>query len=62
MLENRQQVCPACLENFNSTEAGDLHRRSYEGVSPFCISPEEAGLIPIANRFGTLAWRVRSDS
>ena len=61
-LENRQQVCPVCFENFNSTEAGDAHRKFYEGANPYCIDPDSAGLIPIQNRFGTSVWRLPNDS
>lgn len=61
LLENRQQVCPACFENFGTTEAGDAHRDLTQ--IPFtCVQPVKVGLIPIENKFGTLVWRIPRDT
>jgi hypothetical protein len=54
-LENRQQVCPACFENFATTEAGDAHR-GRKGDSPVCLNPELVGLSKIVNKYGTEVW------
>ncbi len=59
-LENKEQVCTGCYENFGSTEAGDAHR-DLTGIEFICIPPEKVGLIPIENKFGTLVWRIRND-
>ena len=59
VLENRQQVCPACFENFASTEAGDIHRRRDMDEDPYCANPEEVGLFVKVNRFGTEVWTHR---
>jgi hypothetical protein len=57
LLENREQVCSACFENFGTTKAGDLHRSGSFGIDRRCLLPSEAGLINIPNRFGTEVWR-----
>lgn len=57
LLENKEQVCTGCYENFGTTEAGDAHR-DLTGFVFVCISPEKVGLIPIENRFGTFVWRL----
>lgn len=54
-LENRQQVCPACFQNFATTEAGDAHR-SRKGDSPICLDPASIGLFLKKNKFGTEVW------
>ena len=59
LLENKEQVCPACFENFGTTEAGDLHRDLIKERFT-CISPELKGLISIENSFGTQVWRIKS--
>ena len=58
LLENREQVCPACFKNFGTTEAGDLHRTGSFGADRCCLSPTEVGLIGFANRFGAEVWRL----
>ena len=60
LLENWQQVCPACFKNFNSTEAGDRHRIGTFGIDRRCASPDEVGLIPIPNKYKTIVWRTRN--
>jgi hypothetical protein len=59
-LENKEQVCPACFENFGTTEAGDLHR-DLSGLKFICLQPDSKGLIPLENSFGTKVWRVPND-
>jgi hypothetical protein len=61
LLENREQVCPACYENFGTTEAGDAHR-DLTSIPFLCIKPSQVGLIPTENKFGTMVWRIASDS
>lgn len=61
LLENRQQVCPVCFENFNSSEAGDAHRRLNSMGKIECVFPGELGLLPIENRFKTIVWRTKDD-
>jgi hypothetical protein len=61
MLENKEQVCPACFENFGTTEAGDLHRDLTKNRFT-CLPPAHTGLVAIENFFGTLVWRVPNDS
>ena len=58
LLENQEQVCPACFENFGTTKAGDLHRSGSFGVDRRCLPPYEIGLINTPNRFGTEVWRL----
>lgn len=60
LLENKEQVCPACFENFGTTEAGDFHR-DLSADRFTCLSPASMGLIPIENSFGTRVWRVPND-
>ena len=61
MLENKEQVCPACFENFGTTEAGDIHR-DLSKKKFRCIPPAQTGLVAIKNSFGTRVWRVSNDS
>ena len=56
-LENKEQVCPACFENFGTTEAGDAHR-NYTNRPFTCLDPKSSGLNPVNNEFGTMVWRV----
>lgn len=58
ILENGQQVCPVCFENFNSTEAGDMHRNGDFGSQRRCLDPADAGLVPIQNKYKTIVWRT----
>lgn len=60
LLENKEQVCPACFENFGTTEAGDLHR-DLSNLKFTCLQPDSKGLIPLENSFGTKVWRVPND-
>ena len=60
-LENKEQVCPACFENFGTTEAGDAHRVGEFGLDRRCILPSEARLIPVHNQFNTVVW-VKDES
>jgi len=57
-LENREQVCPSCFQNFGTTEAGDAHRVGNPGEDRKCLWPEEAKLIATENKFGTTIWRI----
>jgi hypothetical protein len=58
MLENKEQACPACFENFGTTEAGDAHRVGVFGVDRRCVKPEKANLAKTTNKFGTTVWRI----
>jgi hypothetical protein len=60
MLENKEQVCPACFENFGTTEAGDKHR-DLTKVKFTCLSPNLVGLVSIENSYGTVVWRIPND-
>ena len=60
-LENREQVCPACYENFGTTEAGAAHRIGAFGVDRRCANPNEVGLVLVKNNFSTLVWRFPND-
>ena len=60
MLENKEQVCPACFENFGTTEAGDLHRDLTKKRFT-CLPPVQTGLVTVENSFGTQVWRVPID-
>ncbi len=57
-LENREQVCPSCFENFRTTEAGDAHRIGVPGMDRRCLTPVMANLIATTNKFGTTIWRI----
>ena len=57
LLNNREEDCSECFENFATTEAGDLHRVGEFGIDRRCINPEIVGLIHLENRFGTKVWR-----
>lgn len=48
----RREHCAGCHETFNSTKAGDKHRRS--GV---CLDPEAAGLYPVEHSWG-VSWQT----
>jgi hypothetical protein len=58
-LENREQVCPACYENFGTTEAGDAHRDLIQ-IKFSCLNPTQVGLVSVDNKFGTPVWRLPS--
>ena len=58
MLENREQVCPACHENFGTTEAGDSHRVG-EMDNRQCLNPEKLELEVVLNQFETEVWRLK---
>lgn len=58
LLENREQVCPACYENFGSTGAGDRHRTGVFGMDRRCLPPDQVGLIRTPNSFGTEIWEI----
>ena len=58
VLENKEQVCPSCYENFGTTEAGDAHRIGVIGVDRRCSVAVDVGLIGIPNAFGTIVWRL----
>ena len=60
-LENSEQVCTACYQNFGTTEAGDAHR-DLTHLRFTCLEPAQAGLVLVDNKFGTPVWRVSSDS
>jgi len=56
MLENREQICPACHRNFATTKAGDAHRTgSFE--SRKCEEPKSVGLKLTINKYNTEIWR-----
>ena len=57
LLNNREQVCPDCFENFATTEAGDLHLIKNFKIDNRCLEPSSIGLIALENRFGTRVWR-----
>ena len=61
LLNNGEQVCPECFENFATTEAGDLHRVGEFGFDRECAKPSSVGLISIENIFSTLVWRFPND-
>lgn len=61
VLENKEQVCPACHLNFGTTEAGDKHRDLSSTVF-LCHNPLSVGLVSVENDFGTLVWRISNDS
>ena len=60
-LENREQVCPACYENFGTTKAGDAHR-DLTKIKFTCLKPAPVGLVTVDNKFGTPVWRFPNDS
>ena len=57
MLENKEQVCTACYENFGTTEAGDAHR-DLSQLKFTCLKPSQVGLVLVYNKFGTPVWRM----
>ena len=56
-LENKDQVCPSCFENFQTTQAGDAHRVGSFGIDRRCLPPQDVGLIPEINKYQTRIWR-----
>ena len=58
LLNRLEQVCPACFENFGTTEAGDAHRVGGFEIDRRCIEPSSVGLIAIANKYSTPVWRI----
>ena len=60
-LENKEQVCPVCFENFGTTEAGDLHRDLTKKRFT-CLPPAQTGQVAVQNSFGTQVWRIPNDS
>lgn len=60
LLQNDEQVCPVCFENFTSTRAGDLHRVGAIGTPERgCANPKSVGLIAKQNEFGTSVWSIK---
>ena len=59
VLENWQQVCPACFRNFASDESGSKHRRRRKRRSVICVHPKTVGMWLKKNRFGTEVWTHR---
>lgn len=53
----RREHCPACHETFNSTSAGDLHRRGEHGPDRRCLNPADAGLVAVEHEWGT-CWQA----
>jgi len=58
MLRNKEQVCPACHENFATDEAGNRHRVGDFGINRRCASPAEVGLNQSTNSYGSKVWRI----
>lgn len=54
---SRREHCPACHQTFNSSHAGNLHRRGTFGADRRCIDPAAAGLIPVAYDWG-IVWQT----
>lgn len=61
VLENREQVCPACHLNFGTTAAGDRHR-DLSSIPFTCHIPSKIGLMLAENDFGSRVWRIPNDS
>ncbi|WP_407563353.1 hypothetical protein [Streptomyces sp. 184] len=55
---NRRAHCPAegCHETFNSDSAAEKHRVGKPGIDRHCISPAEAGLVPVSKPWG-ICWQ-----
>ena len=60
VLENKEQVCPACHLNFGTTGAGDRHR-DLSSIPFTCLNPSAVGLVLVENDYRTLVWRIPND-
>ena len=57
LLNNREEDCSECFENFATTEAGDLHRVGEFGTPRRrCAEPSSVGLVLAPNKYGTMVW------
>ena len=61
ILSSAVQYCDSCHINFLTTEAGDKHRIGKFGVDRRCISPEDAKLIKLINKYGAVVYKTRND-
>ncbi len=53
----RREHCAGCHETFNSTTAGDRHRRGGRCLDPGAPRPEGAGLFPVEHPWG-ICWQT----
>lgn len=53
----RREHCPACHETFNSTFAGDKHRKGEPAPGRRCVHPADAGLVPVEHSWG-ICWQT----
>ncbi len=61
ILAGSVEYCGSCHINFLTTEAGDKHRVGKFGLDRRCISPKEAKLIPLVNKYGSIIWKRRGE-
>ena len=62
ILVGSVEYCDSCHVNFLTTEAGDKHRVGKFGVDRRCISPKEAKLVQMVNKYGSIIWKRRGES
>jgi hypothetical protein len=60
ILAQSVEVCSGCHLNFATTAAGDKHR-SGKITERVCLSPKDAKLIKLINKFGSVIYKSRND-
>jgi hypothetical protein len=60
IIHQAVEVCNACHLNFLTTAAGDKHRTGKPG-NRSCLTPKEAKLIKIRNKYGAIIYKTRTD-
>ena len=60
ILAQAVQVCNACHLNFFTTAAADKHRAGKIGERT-CLTPKEAKLVKLINKYGSVVYKTRSD-
>lgn len=61
ILPQSVEVCNACHLNFATTKAGDKHRTGKLG-SRSCLTPKEAKLVKLINKYGAVIYKTRNDN
>jgi hypothetical protein len=59
VLAQNIQVCPVCYKNFSSDRAWEKHWERKNPRGEQCLIPEEVGLIPIRNTYGSIIYRSK---
>ena len=59
ILPQSVEVCNVCQLNFTTTAAGDKHRSGKLGER-VCLTPKEAKLVKLINKYGSVIYKTRN--